>query len=91
MQAEAYRGLSWTWNVFESPDDGYWVATVAELPDFFAAGDTEVEAYANAREALLSHLRSYIKSGTPIPTQPAKFRAATKSTSAVGSQAFCLA
>jgi predicted RNase H-like HicB family nuclease len=91
MRAEDFRSLFWTWSVIESADDGCWVATVAELPDFFAAGDTEVEAWANGREALLSHLRSYINTGTPIPAPPARFNAAARSTSAVGSKVFCFA
>lgn len=76
MQAEAYLGLNWTWKIEESKDDDCWLVTVQELPDFFAAGDSEARAWGNAREALLSHLRSYIATGAAITTPPARFTSA---------------
>jgi predicted RNase H-like HicB family nuclease len=90
MEAKAYLGLSWSWADREDRDEGYWIVTIAELPDFFAAGDTRVEAYANAREALLSHLSSYIATGTPIPTPPANFRSSAKATTSTVSQQYCM-
>lgn len=65
---EAMAALPWTYDL--SLDDGDWVVTIAELPDFFAAGATPGEAVGNAQEALLSHLGGYIACGREIPTPP---------------------
>lgn len=64
---EGYLALPWTWNDQWSIEDGCFLVTVAELPDFFAAGVTKVEAYRNAREALQSHIAGYLATGTEIP------------------------
>ncbi len=66
---DQYLGLPWTWRVErDSEDPDTVLVTIAELPDFFAAGDTEVEAFANARDALISHLEGYLTTGRRIPT-----------------------
>jgi len=67
-QAMQFLALPWTWAIQYDAADDCWIATVAELPDFFAAGSTPGDAAGNGREALLSHLSGYIASGTPIPT-----------------------
>jgi predicted RNase H-like HicB family nuclease len=67
-RSEALAALPWTYDL--SVDDGEWVVTIAELPDFFAAGSTPGEAAGNAHEALLSHLAGYLATGMPIPTPP---------------------
>lgn len=65
--AESYLSLPWSWHDEWSPEDGCFIVTVRELPDFFAAGSDRPEAYRNAREALISHLQGYLATGTPIP------------------------
>ena len=67
-QVMQYLSLPWTWDIRFDAEEGCWVAVIAELPDFFAAGANPGEAVFNAREALQSHLSGYIASGTPIPT-----------------------
>lgn len=63
-----YLALPWTWDIRQDPDDSTcWIATIAELPDFFAAGSGPGEAAGNAREALRSHIAGYLATGTPIP------------------------
>lgn len=62
-----YVGLPWSWDIHEDAEAGCWVATIAELPDFFAAGATSAEAALNSRDALKSHIAGYLESGTPIP------------------------
>jgi predicted RNase H-like HicB family nuclease len=59
----------WHQEIREETESGetYYVVTLRELPDFFAAGRTRAEAVANARDALVSHLRSYAARGKQIP------------------------
>lgn len=78
-QVTQYLTLPWTWDIREDVTEGCWIATIAELPDFFAAGENAGEVALNAREALLSHLTGYITSGTPIPTPPARTYDAARS------------
>jgi predicted RNase H-like HicB family nuclease len=62
---ERLMALPWSYSL--QVEDGDWVVTIAELPDFFAAGTTPGEAASNAREALRSHLAGYLACGKPIP------------------------
>ena len=70
--ALSYLVLPWTWSIALDAESNCWVATIAELPDFFAAGATAGEAAANAREALISHFSGYLRTGTPIPLPKAR-------------------
>jgi predicted RNase H-like HicB family nuclease len=63
-----FLAAPWTWSINHDPDGDCWVATIKELPDFFAAGKTSGEAALNAREAFISHISGYLATGTPIPT-----------------------
>jgi predicted RNase H-like HicB family nuclease len=65
---EGFLTLPWTWAIEDDADDpGTFVVTIAEMPDFFAAGRGEAEAWGNARDALLAYVESYLSTGTPIP------------------------
>lgn len=67
--AEKYLALSWGWRFQRVVEDGdtVFVATIAEIPDFRAFGETKEEIAGNARDALLSHLRGYLNTGKSIP------------------------
>lgn len=67
--AEKYLALNWGWRFDRVMEDGecFFVATVAEIPDFRAFGETKEEVAGNARDALLSHLRGYLNTGKSIP------------------------
>jgi predicted RNase H-like HicB family nuclease len=84
-----YLGLPWGWDLGYDLEEGCWVATIAELPDFFAAGETAGEAAANAREALASHIAGYLATGTRIPTPSP--RSAPIADLTVGAQAVTVA
>jgi predicted RNase H-like HicB family nuclease len=71
-QALQFVALPWSWQLQFDREENCWVATIDELPDFFAAGASAGEAAANARDALISHLTGYLQTGTPIPTPTAK-------------------
>lgn len=65
--ALAYLALPWRWAITHDAESECWLATIVELPDFFAAGATAGEAALNAREALLSHISGYLNTGTEVP------------------------
>lgn len=71
-QSTQYLALPWSWDFKYDPTEQCWLATIAELPDFFAAGESAGEAAKNARDALVSHLSGYVASGTRIPTPKAR-------------------
>ncbi len=48
-------------------DDGRFSAVVLNLPGAGSCGDTKEEAVANAREAVLGVIQSYLEDGLPIP------------------------
>jgi len=73
-----YLGAPWSWSIEYDRESGCWLATIAELPDFFAAGDTSGEAAFNAREALISHISGYVATGTPIPVPAPKTRSGSQ-------------
>lgn len=52
-------------------EDGV-LATVPDLPGVIAAGDTEEDAIARAREAIASHVEALSDSGWPVPQPRAK-------------------
>jgi predicted RNase H-like HicB family nuclease len=41
--------------------------TITELPDYYAAGETEAEAWANYRDAFVALIKAYRATGTTIP------------------------
>jgi len=63
----AYLTLPWTWDMTYSVEDQCWLITVAEFPDFVAAGDSPQEAAMNSREALVSHIMGYVTKGKELP------------------------
>lgn len=68
--AQRYLGLRWDWQFREVTEEGetYWEATISEIPDFATYGATPEELAENLRDAFLSHIRSYLATGKPIPT-----------------------
>lgn len=67
-QVAALVALPWSYHLAQ--EDGEWIVTITELPDFFAAGATPGEAAGNAQEAIRSHLAGYLAAGIAIPTPP---------------------
>jgi len=56
------------WTVVAAFSDGEFTLTVAEIPEFFAAGSAAEEAEATFWEALESHLLSYVELGEDPPS-----------------------
>jgi len=48
-------------------DEGDWSAIILNLPGAGSCGSTETEAVANAREAVVGVIRSYLDDGEDIP------------------------
>lgn len=68
QDVEWYINLPWTWQYEDDPEDpGTIIVTIAEIPDFFSAGDSREEALATGRDALRCHLGAYLEWGMPIP------------------------
>lgn len=70
-QIERYIALPWTWRCAWDDEAEAYVVSIAELPDYFAAGETDREAWGNARDALYSLLDAYLTRGITIPAPPA--------------------
>jgi len=66
-RALQYLALPWNWDIKFDAESGCWLATIGELPDFFAAGNSAGDAAFNSREAFVSHISGYLESGVPIP------------------------
>jgi len=79
-QPSRYLNLPWTWDITYSADDSCFVVTVAEFPDFFAAGATAGEAAKNSREALISHISGYVTTGRALPQPKGAANRATSAT-----------
>jgi predicted RNase H-like HicB family nuclease len=65
--AEAYLGLSWTWLEGWSNEYECYLVTIAEIPDYYAAGNDKTEAWAHSRDAFIALIKAYRATGTPIP------------------------
>jgi predicted RNase H-like HicB family nuclease len=91
LLAEQLAGRNWSWGIDEFEEDGdvYFLVTIRELPDFFAAGASSMEAAANSRDALVSHLMAYLVAGKEIPVPQSRVSASTGRT--VSSRALTLA
>jgi predicted RNase H-like HicB family nuclease len=57
----------------KDPQGGY-VVRCLELPGALSQGETENEALANIRDAILTVLEMMREQGEPVPTQPAEVR-----------------
>lgn len=55
------------------PQGGY-VVRCLELPGAMSEGETEADALANIRDAILTILDMMREQGEPVPTQPAEIR-----------------
>ncbi|MBI3464949.1 MAG: type II toxin-antitoxin system HicB family antitoxin [Planctomycetes bacterium] len=60
-----YRGYVFT--ISYQPEEPAYSVQFADIPEVITSGDTLAEAFANACEALDSHLESLQKLGLPIP------------------------
>jgi predicted RNase H-like HicB family nuclease len=60
-------GVKFVVRVFIEPDEDGFHAYCPALKGLHTCGDTEEEAYNNARDAAFSYLRSLVKHGDPIP------------------------
>lgn len=67
--AEYYLSLPWSWRFKEvdDPDGSYFEATVEEIPDFSAVSASLNDLAVDARDAFLSHIRSYLTTGKTVP------------------------
>jgi len=54
--------------------DGGYVTRCLELPGALSQGETEAEALANVKDAILTVIDMMREQGEPIPTQPAEIR-----------------
>ncbi len=57
----------------KEPQGGY-VIRCLELPGAMSQGETEAEALANIKDAILTVLDMMREQGEPVPTQPAEIR-----------------
>ncbi len=55
------------------PQGGF-VVRCLELPGAMSEGETEVDALANIRDAILTILDMMREQGEPVPTEPAEIR-----------------
>lgn len=44
--------------IYEKGDDGFWIATIPEIPGAFSQGKTKEEAKQNAKEAMLELMQA---------------------------------
>lgn len=56
----------------EDEEDGGFIASVPSLPGCHTSGDTEAEAFENARDAIQGYLESLVAHGEPLPVEAAK-------------------
>jgi predicted RNase H-like HicB family nuclease len=76
MNIDDLMMLPWTWQgprpVAEGDEITHYELRVAELPDFFVAGESAKEAREEAAPALRAFLESYLEAGDlpPMPTRP---------------------
>jgi predicted RNase H-like HicB family nuclease len=73
MSVEELLNLRWSWQGPERKEvdgDVYYEATIAELPDFFVAGETQNEVVSEMKPALRAYLESFIEHGDPLPGMP---------------------
>jgi len=78
-EAEAYLGLNWTWRARWSEEFECYLVSIDEVPDYFAAGVTEAEAWANSRDAFIALVKAYRAQGVGFPapepaTPPHEYR-----------------
>jgi len=62
------KQLQYTVEIHPAPEGGFW-AEVPALPGCFSQGDTLEEITANVREAMESHLASFVRDGLPLPVE----------------------
>ncbi|MEB3246074.1 MAG: type II toxin-antitoxin system HicB family antitoxin [Vampirovibrionales bacterium] len=77
---ETYLNLPWSYRLEWWQDDdasqGYYVATIDELPGCMSDGETTEQALTNLKEALELHLESMLdaKIAIPEPMQPSHYK-----------------
>lgn len=55
-----------------SPEDDLFIAQVPDLPGCMAHGESEAEALANIRDAILLYIDDVVECGEPLP-QPRQY------------------
>ena len=65
--AEYYRGLPYTIELWRTPDEGGWVVQVKELPGCVSKGETAEEAIAMIQDAMQGWLEVALEMGDAIP------------------------
>jgi antitoxin HicB len=56
----------------ERQENGWWLVRFPNVPDALTEGETEEEAFENAKDCLIAALEGYVKAGRPIPHPPFK-------------------
>jgi predicted RNase H-like HicB family nuclease len=73
----AHMRAGWSWigptPVGDPEHPDYYELRIQELPDFFLAGETLDELYAELRPALRAFFESYAERGEPLPPLPRKW------------------
>jgi antitoxin HicB len=58
----------------ERQENGWWLVRFPNVPEALTEGETEDEAFENAKDCLIAALEGYVKAGRPIPHPPFKGR-----------------
>ena len=56
----------------ERQENGWWLVRFPNVPEALTEGETEEEAFENAKDCLIAALEGYVKAGRPIPHPPFK-------------------
>jgi predicted RNase H-like HicB family nuclease len=73
LSLEDMLGLAWTWRGptrIADENGEHYEMRIAELPDFFLAGESPEEVLRELRAALAAFLRSYTERGEDPPLPP---------------------
>ncbi|MBI2934166.1 MAG: type II toxin-antitoxin system HicB family antitoxin [Chloroflexi bacterium] len=68
----AVREIILAVDVIIEPDEPGFHAYAPAFKGLHMGGDTREEALANARDAIIAYIESYVKHGEPIPVGPSK-------------------
>ena len=57
----------WYWATVDRESDGRFIASIPDLGDLAAYGDTDKDAVAHVAERAAEHVRALVESGQPVP------------------------
>jgi antitoxin HicB len=57
----------------EPQENGWWLVRFPSIPEALTEGETEEQARANARDCVITALEGYMKAGTPLPREGARY------------------